>query len=38
MEHFQKLLDSISLQERSDYLFYLLENDHILQDDFLFSV
>jgi hypothetical protein len=37
MEHFQKLFDSISLQERSDYLFYLLENDEILQEDFLFQ-
>jgi hypothetical protein len=37
MEHFRKLFDSINLQERSDYLLYLLENDKILQEDFLFQ-
>jgi len=37
MEHFRRLFDSISLQERSDYLFYLLENDEILQENFLFQ-
>lgn len=37
MEHFRKLFESINLQERSDYLLYLLENDKILQEDFLFQ-